>query len=84
MPDALAAVLRGLGTGEMAPLWDRLTELTMPVDVLAGERDQKFQGLARRMADLLPHSRLAMVRGGHRLPLENPAALARVLATAPT
>ncbi len=26
-PDALAAVLRGIGTGEMAPLWDRLAEL---------------------------------------------------------
>lgn len=26
-PDALAAVLRGLGTGEMEPLWDRLGEV---------------------------------------------------------
>ncbi|HEY2200406.1 MAG TPA: alpha/beta fold hydrolase, partial [Solirubrobacteraceae bacterium] len=25
-PDALAWVLRGIGTGEMAPLWDRLAE----------------------------------------------------------
>ena len=30
-PRALAAVLRGVGTGAMAPLWDRLGELTMPV-----------------------------------------------------
>src|SRR4051812_10254488 len=27
---ALAAVLRGIGTGSMTPLWDRLRELTMP------------------------------------------------------
>jgi 2-succinyl-6-hydroxy-2,4-cyclohexadiene-1-carboxylate synthase len=81
-PDALAAALRGLGSGEMRPLWDRLGELTMPVDVLAGDRDLKFQDLARRIVHLLPRSRLVVVRGGHRLPLENPAALASVLATA--
>ena len=47
-PDALAAVMRGLGTGEMQPLWDRLPELGMPVTVLVGERDGKFLALGRR------------------------------------
>jgi 2-succinyl-6-hydroxy-2,4-cyclohexadiene-1-carboxylate synthase len=82
-PDALAAVLRGVGTGEMHPLWDRLAELTMPVDVLVGDRDLKFQELGRRMVALLPRSKLVLIRGGHRLPLENPLALASVLASAP-
>jgi 2-succinyl-6-hydroxy-2,4-cyclohexadiene-1-carboxylate synthase len=75
-PDALAAVLRGIGTGEMTPLWDRLSELTMPVTILAGERGAKFQGLARRMAALLPDATPIFVPGGHRLALENPAAVA--------
>ncbi len=75
-PDALAAVLRGIGTGEMAPLWDRLAELTMPVTVLAGERDVKFQALGRRMADMIPGAELIVVPGGHGLPLENPFAVA--------
>jgi 2-succinyl-6-hydroxy-2,4-cyclohexadiene-1-carboxylate synthase len=83
-PDALAAVLRGLGSGEMEPLWDSLAELTMPVDVLVGDRDRKFQGLARRLVHLTPRSKLVLVRGGHRLPFENPAAVASVLAAAPT
>jgi 2-succinyl-6-hydroxy-2,4-cyclohexadiene-1-carboxylate synthase len=78
-PDALAAVLRGIGTGEMQPLWARLRELELPVSVLAGERDAKFQALARRMVELLPDAELAVVPGGHRLPLESPDALARVL-----
>jgi 2-succinyl-6-hydroxy-2,4-cyclohexadiene-1-carboxylate synthase len=77
-PDALAAVLRGVGTGEMAPLWGRLSELTMPVAVLAGDRDAKFQALGRRMVDLLPDAGLIVVAGGHGLPLENPAAIAAV------
>jgi 2-succinyl-6-hydroxy-2,4-cyclohexadiene-1-carboxylate synthase len=79
-PAALAAVLRGVGTGEMAPLWGQLGELLMPVTVIAGERDQKFRELGERMVALLPDARLVIVAGGHVLPLENPAAVASVLA----
>jgi 2-succinyl-6-hydroxy-2,4-cyclohexadiene-1-carboxylate synthase len=75
-PDALAEVLRGLGTGEMQPLWDRLGELPMPVTVLAGERDAKFRALGERMVGLLPDARMVVVGGGHGLALENPAAVA--------
>ena len=56
-PDALAAVMRGLGTGEMRPLWERLRELAMPVTVLVGERDAKFRALGRRMVESLPRGR---------------------------
>jgi 2-succinyl-6-hydroxy-2,4-cyclohexadiene-1-carboxylate synthase len=77
-PSALAAAMRGLGTGEMAPLWGRLEELRMPVTILVGERDAKFVTLARRMRDLLPERcELRIVPGGHRLPLENPGGVAR-------
>lgn len=79
-PAALAAVLRGIGAGEMAPLWDRLGELRKPVTVLAGDRDAKFQAIARRMVELLPDAELIVLPGGHRLPLESPAALAERLA----
>ncbi len=78
-PEALAAVLRGIGTGEMEPLWGRLAELTMPVTVLAGERDVKFVALGKRMAELLPDGELVVVSGGHRLPLESPHAIVRAL-----
>jgi 2-succinyl-6-hydroxy-2,4-cyclohexadiene-1-carboxylate synthase len=79
-PVALAAVLRGIGTGSMEPLWDRLGELAMPVTVVAGERDQRFVALARRMADSVPRGELVVLPGaGHGLPREAPAALARIL-----
>jgi 2-succinyl-6-hydroxy-2,4-cyclohexadiene-1-carboxylate synthase len=78
-PDELAEVLRGLGTGEMQPLWDRLGELEMPVTVVAGERDAKFRALGERMVDLLPDGALVVIPGGHALPLESPAALTAVL-----
>ncbi len=78
-PESLAAVLRGTGTGTMAPLWPRLAELRMPVTVLAGERDAKFQALGQRMCELLPRSDAIVVAGGHGLPLESPAAVARAI-----
>jgi 2-succinyl-6-hydroxy-2,4-cyclohexadiene-1-carboxylate synthase len=80
-PDALAAVLRGLGAGEMQPLWGRLPELTMPVTVVVGARDAKFLALGRRTVELLPAGELRVVPGGHGLPLECPADVARALAT---
>jgi 2-succinyl-6-hydroxy-2,4-cyclohexadiene-1-carboxylate synthase len=79
-PRALAAALRGIGTGVMPPVWDRLHELPMPVTVVAGERDAKFAAIARRLTDAIPHAELRIVPGaGHALPREAPSAIARVL-----
>jgi 2-succinyl-6-hydroxy-2,4-cyclohexadiene-1-carboxylate synthase len=78
-PDALAAVLRGLGIGGMPSLWPRLGELEMPVTVLVGKRDAKYRALGQRMVELLPDAQLVTVEGGHGLPLENPAAVAAAL-----
>jgi 2-succinyl-6-hydroxy-2,4-cyclohexadiene-1-carboxylate synthase len=78
-PDALAAVLRGIGTGEMKPLWGRLGELQMPVTVVVGDRDVKFQRAGRRMVELIPRAELRVVPGAHHLPLENPVAIAQAI-----
>jgi 2-succinyl-6-hydroxy-2,4-cyclohexadiene-1-carboxylate synthase len=78
-PRALAEAIRGLGTGEMTPLWRRLGELAMPSSVIVGDRDAKFIAIGRRMAALLPLGELVVLAGGHRLPLENPAELARAV-----
>jgi 2-succinyl-6-hydroxy-2,4-cyclohexadiene-1-carboxylate synthase len=82
-PRALAASLRGIGTGAMAPLWDRLGALTMPATVLAGERDAKFTALGERLARALPDARLQIVPGaGHALPRTAPEAVAAAIAGA--
>ena len=79
-PVHLGAALRGLGSGVMTPLWDRLGELNMPVTVLAGERDAKFVALGQRLARELPGARLTIVASaGHALALEAPAAVADAL-----
>jgi 2-succinyl-6-hydroxy-2,4-cyclohexadiene-1-carboxylate synthase len=79
-PRALAAALRGVGTGAMAPLWSRLPELTMPATVLAGADDPKFVALGERLAAALANAELQIVPGaGHGLPREAPAAVAAAL-----
>jgi 2-succinyl-6-hydroxy-2,4-cyclohexadiene-1-carboxylate synthase len=80
-PEGLAAALRGLGTGVMTPLWDRLPELTMPVSLIAGEHDAKFRATAERMAELLPDPRLELIAGaGHAAHLERPDSVAAAIA----
>ncbi len=79
-PRALAAAMRGLGTGEMEPLWGRLGDLRMPVTIIVGERDAKFRRLGVRMAARTSSSsELVVLPGGHALPLENSVGLARIL-----
>jgi 2-succinyl-6-hydroxy-2,4-cyclohexadiene-1-carboxylate synthase len=77
----LAASLRLAGTGAQEPLWNRLEELAMPVLVLAGEHDERFAGLGRRLvAGVGDNATLALVPGaGHAAHLEAPAAFLAVL-----
>jgi 2-succinyl-6-hydroxy-2,4-cyclohexadiene-1-carboxylate synthase len=76
----LAAALRGLGTGVMPPLWDRLPELAVPVTLVVGERDEKFRVVAERMAAAIPDCRLEVVPGaGHAAQLERPEAVAATI-----
>jgi 2-succinyl-6-hydroxy-2,4-cyclohexadiene-1-carboxylate synthase len=79
-PAGLAAALRGLGTGVMEPLWERLGELTIPVTLITGERDEKFGALAERMLARLPDARHVIVPAtGHAPQLEAPELVAHQL-----
>jgi 2-succinyl-6-hydroxy-2,4-cyclohexadiene-1-carboxylate synthase len=80
-PPGLARALRGLGTGALPSLWERLPELQIPVELIVGERDQKFRVTAERMASALPAAEVHVVAGaGHAVHLEDPAAVAAVIA----
>jgi 2-succinyl-6-hydroxy-2,4-cyclohexadiene-1-carboxylate synthase len=80
-PAGLAAALRGLGTGALASLWERLAEVTVPVELVVGERDEKFRAIGEEMAAGLPEARVHVVGGaGHAVHLEAPGAVADVIA----
>jgi 2-succinyl-6-hydroxy-2,4-cyclohexadiene-1-carboxylate synthase len=76
----LAAALRGLGTGALPPLWERLGELSMPVTLVVGERDRKFRAVAAAMAQRIRDVEVVVVEGaGHATHLEAPKRVAAVL-----
>lgn len=80
-PSGLARALRGLGTGALPSLWDRISELTMPVALIVGERDHRFRAIAARMADAIPSASIELIAGaGHAAHLEAPAEVAAILA----
>jgi 2-succinyl-6-hydroxy-2,4-cyclohexadiene-1-carboxylate synthase len=79
-PNSLARALRGLGTGALSPLWDRLGAIGMPVALVVGERDEKFRAIAAQMASALPDADVVVVPGaGHAVHLEAPGAVAAVI-----
>lgn len=72
-PTGLANSLRGMGTGAQPSLWPHLPQLTLPVLLLAGELDEKFVGINRKMHRLLLNSHYEIVAGaGHAMHLERP------------
>ena len=79
-PAGLARALRGLGTGVLPSVWGRLGELTMPVALVVGERDQKFRKIADQMAAVVSDAEVIVAPGaGHAVHLELPAAVAALL-----
>ena len=79
-PAGLAAALRGLGTGVMPALWDRLPDLRIPVTLVVGERDEKFRAIAERMEARLPDAtRVVVPAVGHAAHLEAPQVVAAAL-----
>jgi len=85
-PEALAACLRGMGTGAQPSFWEALPDINLPTLLLAGEEDQKFTQVARKMAEEIPRAELRLMpRAGHAIHLENPFAwLAAVLTFRPS
>jgi 2-succinyl-6-hydroxy-2,4-cyclohexadiene-1-carboxylate synthase len=77
-PADLAQLLRSAGQGALAPVWDRLGELRMPVLALAGEHDGKYREAAQRMrASAEAQIEAGVIPGaGHAAHLERPRLVA--------
>ena len=83
-PAGLARALRGLGTGALPSLWERLGELRMPVELLVGERDMKFREVAERMGEGIARARVHVIPGaGHAVHLEAPGQVAELISGTP-
>jgi 2-succinyl-6-hydroxy-2,4-cyclohexadiene-1-carboxylate synthase len=70
----LASSLRTSGTGSQQSLWDRLSELSMPVLLLVGSQDDKFSHIANEMKSAIGANAnlMAIEKAGHSVHLEQP------------
>lgn len=79
-PHGLAWSLRVLGLAAQPSYWDRLFELEMPMDLVAGSLDEKFLSVAERMERRLSRVRVVPVADcGHNVPLERPDVIADLI-----
>ena len=82
-PGALAACLRGGGTGSQRSYWEALPAIRTPTTLLTGGLDEKFARIAERMAEELPEGRHVRVPdAGHAVHLERPSAWLEVVRAA--
>ncbi|MBE9188128.1 2-succinyl-6-hydroxy-2,4-cyclohexadiene-1-carboxylate synthase [Microcoleus sp. LEGE 07076] len=71
-PLELAKSLRNLGTGNQQSLWEKLTQNQIPLLLLAGEFDHKFQAINAEIASLCPAASQAIIpKAGHNIHFEN-------------
>jgi 2-succinyl-6-hydroxy-2,4-cyclohexadiene-1-carboxylate synthase len=80
--DGLVSSLTMSGTGSQQSLWDRLSELSMPVLLIVGENDQKFRQINSEMKNLISsQTELVIIQNaGHAVHLEQPKQCESVIA----
>jgi 2-succinyl-6-hydroxy-2,4-cyclohexadiene-1-carboxylate synthase len=79
-PAELAMLLRTAGQGVLEPVWHELLTLEVPVLAIAGARDEGYVAAARRMADVAPRGRAAIVENaGHAAHLQRPQRVAELI-----
>ena len=77
----LAWALETLSPGRMPDWRPSLRSLDLPVNLVVGELDKTYVKLANEMALVLPRAHLHRVPdAGHNVPMEKPAAVAKLLA----
>ncbi len=79
--EGLGQSLRDSSTGSQQSLWERLSELAMPVLLIVGEEDVKFCHIAYEMKNLIgDNARLEVIAGaGHSVHLEQSQHVAELL-----
>lgn len=77
----LANSLRGMGAGADEAVFGRLSELSVPTLLIAGDLDRKYHDLAHAMAPVIPSAELCILNdAGHAAHFEQPGAFAQAVA----
>jgi 2-succinyl-6-hydroxy-2,4-cyclohexadiene-1-carboxylate synthase len=77
----LAMSLRTMGTGTQEDLWEKLSQLPMPVLLVTGEEDYKFSQIAAEMKALIGTTaqHIQIPQCGHSVPFQKPAEFCSVV-----
>jgi 2-succinyl-6-hydroxy-2,4-cyclohexadiene-1-carboxylate synthase len=76
----LASSLRLAGTGAQEPLWDAISNMSVPLLALAGAGDPRFAAHALRLSRTAPHGVASLIPGaGHAAHLAQPDLVARIV-----
>ena len=79
-PKMIARMLVELSIGTQPPLWSKLSQLELPMLLVAGERDKKYQAILSEVHGLCKNSSLVVIKdAGHNTHLEQPAEFFRVV-----
>ena len=69
-----------MGTGAQPALHAQLASIDVPMALVVGEEDAKFDAIAEDLAGRLPNGRVVRVpEAGHAAHLENPTAFLRIV-----
>ncbi len=80
-PNCLGNVMQEFSNGKLEPVWDRLDQLGLPVNLVHGERDAKFGKIHESMQQKLSNARCHVIpEAGHAPHLENMVAFLNVVA----
>ncbi|ANU23775.1 2-succinyl-6-hydroxy-2,4-cyclohexadiene-1-carboxylate synthase [Planococcus donghaensis] len=78
-PLGLANSLLGMGTGVQRSYWQELEGLHIPVLLVTGRLDVKFETIAQKMLERLPNAVHKTIEAGHTIHVEKPAEFATIV-----
>lgn len=74
-PQAMAASLRGFGTGSMTPETEHSPGYNGPTLLMAGSGDEKYMKINDQLTSFFSNVHLCFIKAGHRIHLDNPSGL---------
>lgn len=79
-PEQLAASLRGFGAGIMPEICDQISNLNLPLTLIAGELDHKYVTLMTKLSSQFKSADLHIAeKAGHRVHTDQPKKLIQIL-----
>lgn len=79
-PEGAAGSLRGMSPGRCDSVWGSLPHINLPVLLIAGEHDLRYESIAERMSRVIPQSEMWLAPGaGHAVHLEQPTSFTDVV-----